>query len=85
MWPIIVSIIGLVAVGAGVFLVTHNRARPPAKDVDTNEGTALFVLGMAFIALNTVFALTLDWGWYGLPIGIVFVALGARRMKAAGK
>ena len=68
----------------GVFVVANNRTRP-RKDVNPNEGTAMFVVGMAFIAINTVFALTLDWGWYGLPIGIVFVALGASRMKAARK
>ena len=85
MWPVITILIAVVAVGAGVFLAVRYRAMPDTQKVDSDEGTALLVLGIAFIAINTVFALTIDWGWYGIPIGIAFVAVGAQRRRTSQK
>jgi hypothetical protein len=77
----IAVVVAALAVAALVASVVLRRrvGDVDAETVRSNEGDALVVLGLAFIALGIGFSVRGDaFGYSWLPIGVVFLGLGAR-------
>lgn len=77
-WILIALAAGLLATGvAAVYVWKH----PVASEKPT-DGTALLALGFAFVTAGVAFLLTdqfLGYSW--VPIGIVFLGVGARQRR----
>lgn len=77
-WILIALAVGLLAAGVAVIYVL----RYPVGAEQPTDGTALLVLGFAFITAGVVFILTdQEWAYSWVPIGIVFLGVGARQRR----
>lgn len=76
---VVVIVLGIVALVVGAVTVLRSRDVAAADPGRTrSEGAALLILGIVFIGYGAVFT---NFGW--LPIGVVFLGVGARQMRAA--
>ncbi len=73
---VIVLVLGLLATVVGITAVVRIQRNPvtagPTASRLAGDSVALFALGITFLTLGTIFF----YGW--LPVGIVFLAVGAR-------
>lgn len=78
-WILIALAAGLLAGGAaGVYVWRH-----PEPVGQTADGTALLALGLAFITAGVVFVLTdHEFAYSWVPVGAVFLGVGARQRRA---
>ena len=77
-WIVIALTVGLLAAGVAVVYVWKH---PVAAEQPT-DGTALLVLGFAFLTAGVAFVLTgQEWAYSWAPIGIVFLGVGARQRR----
>lgn len=77
-WILITLAVGVIGAGVAVIYVWKH----PAAAGQPTDGTALLVLGFAFIAAGVGFILTgQEWAYSWAPIGIVFLGVGARQRR----
>ena len=79
---LIALIVGVViAAGTAIYYWRNPAARRP-----TTDGKPLIVLGLLFIGLSVVYAVTDGTNWYAWgPVGIVFLAVGLSQNRRRTK